>query len=78
MLSAILTEAVELGWLTNPAARLRLASKARGPRRQMTILTRDEIQAVADAAEQHTGRAQDGLAIKLAAYAGVPQESSGR
>jgi integrase len=72
VLSAILTEAVELGWLeTNPAARLRLATKARTPKKAMTILTPAEITQVADAATAHIGRPQDGLAIRLAAYSGA-------
>ena len=65
VLSSILSEGVELGLLReNPAARLRLASP---PRRDMTILTAEEVRAVASAIE----RPSDRLAIYVAAYTGL-------
>ncbi len=65
VLSSILSEGIELGLLReNPAARLRLASPART---EMTILTADEIKALADAIP----RASDRLAIYVAAYCGL-------
>jgi integrase len=65
VLSSILSEGIELGLLReNPAARLRLASP---PRTEMTILTAEEIKALADAIP----RASDRLAIYVAAYCGL-------
>jgi integrase len=65
VLSSILSEGVELGVLRdNPAARLRLAA---APRRDMTILTAEEIRAVAQAIE----RPSDRLAVYVAAYTGL-------
>lgn len=65
VLSSILNEGVELGLLRdNPAARLRLPSP---PRTEMTILTAEEIKALADAIP----RASDRLAIYVAAYCGL-------
>jgi integrase len=65
ILSSILSEGIELGLLReNPAARLRLPSP---PRTEMTILTADEIKALADAIP----RTSDRLAIYVAAYCGL-------
>ncbi len=68
-LSSILSEGVELGWLkTNPAQRLRLPAQ---PKPDMTVLTAHEVRALAQAAEDHTQRPQDGLAVLCAAYTGL-------
>jgi integrase len=65
VLSSILSEGIELGLLReNPAARMRLASP---PRTEMTILTAEEIKALADSIP----RASDRLAIYVAAYCGL-------
>lgn len=65
VISSILSEGVELGLLRdNPAARLRLPSP---PRTEMTILTAEEIDALAAAIP----RSSDRLAIYLAAYGGL-------
>lgn len=65
VLSSIFSEGVELGLLReNPAARMRLPSPQRS---EMTILTADEIKALADAIP----RASDRLAIYVAAYCGL-------
>jgi integrase len=60
-----LSEGVELDVLrANPAARLRLEAP---PRPEMTVLTRPEIRALAEA----TSRPTDRLAIYVAAYTGL-------
>jgi integrase len=65
VLSSILSEGVELGLLReNPAARLRLATS---PRRHMTILTAEEVRALAEAIP----RPNDRLAVYVAAYTGL-------
>jgi integrase len=65
VLSSVLSEGIELGLLReNPAARLRLPSLLRT---EMTILTAEEIKALADAIP----RTSDRLAIYVAAYCGL-------
>lgn len=65
VLSSILSEGVELGLLReNPAARLRLATPER---RDMTILTAEEVRKLADAIARPTDR----LAVYVAAYTGL-------
>jgi integrase len=65
VLSSILSEGIELGLLReNPAARMRLASPLRT---EMTILTAEEIKALAEAIP----RTSDRLAIYVAAYCGL-------
>jgi integrase len=65
VLSSILSEGVELGLLReNPAARLRLATP---PRRDMAILSAEEVRAVAQALQ----RPSDRLAVYVAAYTGL-------
>jgi integrase len=69
VLSSVLSEGVELGVLRdNPAARLKLASQPRIP---MTVLTAQEVRAVAEAVEARSGRPADGLAVLTAAYTGL-------
>jgi integrase len=65
VLSSILSEGVELGWLReNPAARLRLKRPARRPK---VILTATEVRALADAMK----RPADRVAVYVAAYTGL-------
>jgi integrase len=65
VLSSILSEGVELGLIReNPAARLKLAAIPRG---DMTVLTAEEVRALAEAVE----RPADRLAVYVAAYTGL-------
>lgn len=65
VLSSVLSEGVELGVIReNPAARLRLATPIR---REMTVLTAEEIRGLAETID----RPADRLAVYVAAYTGL-------